>query len=142
MLFKTQGFLCPNSARSDRVQALADRFLQALMSYDGCSNGELTAFCKSRGIVTKTTQAKEAELVQALEDADIDLRFEKFSDLPAELRVRIYKLHFDSLAGTGVGEQPPITRVSRLLRKEALPVFYDASNFRLSFGCLASTTPS
>ena len=64
-----------------------------------------------------------------LEEADDDLLVERMVDLPAELRVRICELH---LAGLSNGhaevslrhKQPPVTMVSRLLRQEALHLFY------------------
>lgn len=64
----------------------------------------------------------------------------RFLDLPPELRNRKYECHFTSwtqigLPGCPLGPheksnpQPAITRTCRQLRREALPVFYHASNF-------------
>lgn len=72
-------------------------------------------------------------LIEALETSDDDPRFELFSDLAAELRVRIYELHFLDLCDSGdepasvlfFPVEPAIAKVGRLLRQEALPVFYD-----------------
>jgi hypothetical protein len=68
-----------------------------------------------------------------LEQADDDATFERLSDLPPELRATIYKHYFqsldDSLARRGYKYQPPITLVSRQVRQEALPLFYEHSTF-------------
>lgn len=68
-----------------------------------------------------------------METADDTARFEGFSDLPAELRVQIYELHFQDVYKQspliGPPAEAPITRASRLLRKESLPVFYDMIRF-------------
>lgn len=58
--------------------------------------------------------------------------FHKFLNLPAELRMEIYKHYIDDLGPVPPEEhdnQPPLTRASSLLRKEALPLFYSHATF-------------
>lgn len=104
---------------------------------------ELQQFCASRKIPFPKVPSGKAELILVLENADDNPHFEGFSELPAELRVRIYEFHFESAyeRGTFLGPpgQAPITRVSRLLRKESLPVFYDVVRFPFSTYPLSSS---
>jgi hypothetical protein len=64
------------------------------------------------------------------EQPDDEPSFARFLQLPPELTVMIYEYHIDSL-GTipSVHSQPPLTRTSRLVRQEALPLFYARSTF-------------
>lgn len=80
--------------------------------------------------------------------------FKYLFKLPAELRTRIYELHFKGERGGRVvnvpetsweispyesgpwyNKQPPITRASRQFRSESLPVFYSICTFRLQSLC-------
>lgn len=65
--------------------------------------------------------------------ADDDRTFDRFCDLPPEIRTQIYGLHFDALKSKCLSLpcQPPVTRASRLLRSEALPMFYGSSTFHI-----------
>lgn len=63
-----------------------------------------------------------------------NVRTRLFEDLPAELRVHIYEFHLQDLkADRIIPTQPPITKVSRLLREESLPLFYKICKFQASF---------
>lgn len=59
----------------------------------------------------------------------------RFLDLPAELRSGIYAFAFENEREDRIKisrfKQPPITQTSRLLRKEALPLFYSNSPFEI-----------
>ena len=72
--------------------------------------------------------------------------FALFTNLPSELRIRIYEAHFEQeseveiptmwherhgLYGTWKNRQPPITRINCQIRAESLPTFYGLCTFRL-----------
>lgn len=60
--------------------------------------------------------------------------FTKFLELPTELRVHIYLLHFADLPRVSISaKSPPITQVSSLLRKEALPLWYEPKKLIMKF---------
>lgn len=99
---------------------------------------ELRKFCTQRKLSLPEDQNDKTLLTNVLEETDENPRFELFSDLAAELRVRIYEVHFlDFCYGRQFASlvfcepDPPITKVSRLLRKEALPVFHDVAPLSL-----------
>jgi hypothetical protein len=145
------------SAKRQRLVDLSNRFDRGLLSYERYHQKTLAIFCLNRSVDTapilgpwkhhnepEVIQILEMQkrcrkdIIKALETADDNFRF-RFLDLPAELRVEIYRLHFDILfeaAEQGLfpaqrGPQsfppvaiaPPICVVSRLLRQEALYEF-------------------
>ena len=69
-----------------------------------------------------------------MEQADNDATFDRFPDLPSELRQQIFKHYFDSFDHSQIleaGGQPPITLASRHTRLEALPLYYSQYCFTL-----------
>lgn len=64
----------------------------------------------------------------------------RFEGLAAELRLQIYEYHFEYLEDRARSykrimlPQPPITRVSKKLRREALPNFYDRLHIHYLYG--------
>ena len=77
-------------------------------------------------------QAKEAAYIAVLHQADDTAVFHQFPSLPPELRANVYKKYFDSLLTLpAFPHQPPLTLVSRSLRADALPLFYEQSTFLL-----------
>jgi len=70
-------------------------------------------------------------LLQRLEEHARPFRF---FDLPPELRNRVYDLHFSEDALRPITEKiPQITRATKQLRGEALPVFYSCTRFSIRF---------
>jgi hypothetical protein len=67
--------------------------------------------------------------VEVLEAADEEAEFSRVEDLPLELRVHIYTLYFRSLQKLEEPTPPLISKVSRLVREESLPVFYNTCTF-------------
>ncbi|KAK4610813.1 uncharacterized protein CLAFUR5_14057 [Fulvia fulva] len=147
----------------NRLVELCSLCYRGLPSYHSCTIPELEGYVRARRLPVQTGRGrkldvKKAYLVSALEDADDDLSFERFEDLPAELRLRIYGLHFASfkerIVWTGKFQQPtcheleskpmsipslpPLTEVSRLMRQETLPVFYQTMPSFLHAECSAS----
>lgn len=66
--------------------------------------------------------------------------FSRFLDLPPEIRERIYELRYLDdirlldIPSYNISEikEPSLTRVSKLVRKEALPIFYSTYCFAMS----------
>lgn len=105
---------------------------RGLISYDQCSIAELQKFAIDRSIQRWfPTPPNRRALITKLERANDAATFDPFEDLPPELRTRIYKLYFESLELPALPAQPPLTEVSRLVRKEALPLFYSCSTFQI-----------
>lgn len=136
---KTRKFYCPSDAKKARIGELYVRDQRGFISYDALAVNELLQFYHARirdmplggQTLLKAGKPSKADLVKVLEEADANSSFHHFSDLPAELRVRVYTLYFGSIGVLDRPAQPPITMVSRLLRKEALPVFYQTCTFKL-----------
>ena len=98
---------------------------RGLLDYRQSDVSELRNFVEARGLakMPKRTTSKK-RLIQTLEDADDQMSFGHFMDLPPELRVSIYNLHLQSLKKPNFAAQPPITKVSKTIRQETLPLFY------------------
>lgn len=119
------------SSRSiGRLRELYVRHQRGMLSYEGIPARELGSFITQRGIVsTANSKTTIAELRAQLEQADNDMTFGRFSDLPPEIRQQIFKQYFDSFYDCSdwdspLGSQPPITLASRQTRQEALPLFF------------------
>jgi hypothetical protein len=89
--------------------------------------------------------AGRQKIVDVLEHADDNATFERFIDLPPELRVRTYTIYFESFgvdARAVLSVPPPPCETSRLLRKESLLLFYQTRRFaiNLEFNLAAQTS--
>ena len=121
-----------------RIRELYVRHQRGLISYEKVTVRELRSFAMQRGLTsTSTAKPTKAILKAQLEQADDDATFDRFSDLPPELRQQIYKQYFASFnnsprGASEPGGQPPITLVSKQIRLEALPLFYSCYRFRFS----------
>lgn len=66
-------------------------------------------------------------------------KFDRFMDLPPELRERVYEFYMEDNAldeiRYNIPKEAPITHVSRLIRCESLPFFYAVTRFPLRFHC-------
>lgn len=99
------------------------RYQRGLLSYDQYSTEKLREFCHARALPTPKA-ARTFKLARILEEADDTATFPRFLELPAELRTKIYELHFSDYDEiTFPHRQPPLTLVPRI-RAEALPIFY------------------
>lgn len=122
-----------SSSRS-RLEVLCQRAERGLCIYDKLTVSELRGCVAARQLHSATTPTKKADLIEFLEQADEHVTF-RFLDLPPELRVHVYTYHLQSLS-TMKGHfptQPPITTVSKLLRQESLPLFYQNCTFQVDF---------
>lgn len=105
---------------------------------------ELRKFCLRRKLNSVPAKgASKQALISLLWDADDHASFSQFTELPAELRIRVYEyvlqdphLHISYKPlprhkNYAIHRQPAITRTNRLLRKEALPIFYENASAQL-----------
>lgn len=117
-----------------RKVCLCARAQQGYLSYDIYGLAELKDFARRRKIPLPHGRLTAALLVRQLERADKNTKFPRFSELPPELRQAVSEQYFASLAKERmklVFKQPPVTMASRLLRTEALPLFYRMITFEL-----------
>ena len=125
-----------DSLPADRHFAIESRRQRGLLIYDDCSQEELRQFCGERGIRLLRSSNNRAGMIASLELADDQgTTFDRFLDLPAELRLRIYQSYKASL-GSKFGPfsvAPPITSVSKMTRQEAASVFFRERMFMCSW---------
>jgi hypothetical protein len=116
-----------------RVRVLVAQIEKGFLPYTKCFEEELRHFAASRGFSdTRPHESAKDKLIAKLERADRAITFPRFLDLPPELRERIYAFHFrwlDQLPERF--HQPPICHLSRLVRIESLPLFYENAIFQL-----------
>lgn len=128
------GILYMEKTSDERLQFLLQRVERGQLTYDKRPVRELRGFIDARGLKKSSSSTKKDILIAQLERADKDATF-RFEDLPAELRVRVYELHLKSLdTNTGHFLAPaPITQVSKLVRQESMPIFYQQCTFHFDF---------
>lgn len=135
-LLDKNGVAFTKTSSSTRLADLNSRYQRGLPCYDKFKTSELQAFCKARGLTPRQRLDKvpsRVDLAATLEAADDSKTFNHFMDLPSELRVEIYKLHFQTLTTPQdlIPAQPPLTKICRLVRHESIPLFYDTCDFAL-----------
>ena len=127
------------------LRELYIRSQRGLLSYEGLPLRELRRFTAQRALPdsTKTALNSTKALKGLLEKADDDATFGHFTELPPELRQIILLHYFHSLVVREVcyKQQPPITLVSRNLRKESLPLFYECCKFTIDAVADLETVP-
>ncbi|KAK4496620.1 hypothetical protein PRZ48_012600 [Zasmidium cellare] len=95
---------------------------------------ELQRFIRDRRLQPPNDPPSRADCIAVLEKADESQTFDRFLDLPPELRERIYGMYMAEFPRTlTFPTQPPLTLTSRLLRKEALPLFFKETAFNLYY---------
>lgn len=120
----------------DRLADLLVRHQLGYSCYYTCSRSELDTFVADRGLAIKNPQgANRHTLINLLRAADASPTFDKPTHLPAELRTRIYELYMEPFSNIPLvaPTEPPLTRASRLLRTESLPVFYGQCSFQFTY---------
>ncbi|CZT25437.1 uncharacterized protein RCC_11169 [Ramularia collo-cygni] len=121
------------SASRSQLEKLCLRAEQGLYIYDKVPVLELRTFISARQLSCKVPlKTKRADLVAILERADEERTF-PFLKLPPELRVQVFQYHFRTLQTRNghLVTLPPLTAVSKLVRKESMPLFYETCTFHL-----------
>jgi hypothetical protein len=132
-----------------RLRTLLDLSRRGYVPYTNCTREELLRFCEGRKAdmleltTTAFTNLSNTQLVSLLEDADEDLRFHKFFELPPELRATILELvlihgqdgkpteiwALDYDAWLEARGTKAVLEVCSALRSEALPIFCSVNTF-------------
>ncbi|KAM0715358.1 hypothetical protein Q7P37_008856 [Cladosporium fusiforme] len=123
----------PNPLSADQALERKERKERGLLIYEKCTIAELKGFIKSRRLQMPKGSFRKADLITILEAADENPVFDKFASLPAELRDSIYAQYVDNLPPLPtLPHQPPLTLVSRQVRKESIPIFYSRATFAIT----------
>ncbi|KAK5171386.1 uncharacterized protein LTR77_004530 [Saxophila tyrrhenica] len=141
-LLKDRNYYIGGQTNKPALLLHLDRTDRGLLSYVSIPSTILRGFMHSRGLsIPGGGKGYRHGLQQALVTADDNPTFDRFLDLPPELRMMIYTFHFaDYPRPMHAPEQPPVTRVSSLIRKEALPIFYFTLPFQLNMLLAEPTT--
>ncbi|SMR64016.1 unnamed protein product [Zymoseptoria tritici ST99CH_3D1] len=120
------GYHCNTSHTKSKMTALLARYEQDFLSYSKCTIRELKSFVVQRDLAIESH--RKSSMIQSLEEADDNITFDKFLDLPPEVRERIYGNHLDSLNLKGLVNAlpPPITRTCKVVRHESLSMRSDS----------------
>ncbi|KAK5138325.1 hypothetical protein LTR08_003386 [Meristemomyces frigidus] len=131
---QNEGYRIVSSFRKSILVALAQKSDRGLPCYDGCTMDELVKFATDRGVLLSGKPTTKA-IAEALKHEDTQRTFDRFNDLSAELRVRVYSFHMAGVPQMLLSPtQPPIARTCKLVRSESLPVFYSECNFAMITG--------
>ncbi|CAK1362929.1 hypothetical protein CB0940_04924 [Cercospora beticola] len=132
---QARGLLFSGDVRKSELVEVQQRLDRGLLHYDDerVTDAELLRFIQDRGLTQPVISTRKA-MISVLMGADEVQQSDRFEDLPPELRERIHQFHISSLPQRlFCPTQPPVTRVCKLFRKEALPVFHKLVTFELRF---------
>ena len=127
-------FAVLKSVNNTRLRALYVRFQRGLLSFEGMPSHELRFYAAQRGLTVAPTATPNSVKAQ-LEQADENATFDRFTDLPPEIRQLIFQYYMDSTLANRKPKsiyQPPLTMTSRMIRRETLPLFFDCWEPELS----------
>jgi hypothetical protein len=124
----------PRPTAGDDAVFHFDRNARSIPNYGACLVKELKELIRARGIDIPQSCVRKEALIAELQKADDEVKFTKFSQLPAELRTKVYVKYFESLGDLPLlPYQPPLLLASRQIRNEALPKYYSHSTSTLGF---------
>ena len=124
----------PKPFTGEDFVAYKDKMERGFLWYRSCVVKELRQFIRARNIDLPKGCVRKGSLIETLEEADDEVKFTKFFDLPAELRNNIYGQYFERLGDLPqLPHQPPLLLASSAVRAEALPLYYQHSTFTLGF---------
>ncbi|KAF7186785.1 hypothetical protein HII31_11882 [Pseudocercospora fuligena] len=132
---QSSGIIVSSSLTRHALIGIKQRLDRAMLYYGDqrISMDELRKFVRDRGLALPTPATRKA-IVNVLLHADETSTFDRIQDLPPELREKIYEFYIDAFPEKlTCPTQPPLTRINRLVRKEALPIFYKRVRFQLAF---------
>lgn len=116
-----------------RLRILYVRSQRGMRSYEGVTRKGLENEVARRRILLPDPCVTMGDLNEELEQYDDEHNtFHRFLDLPPELRERIYTEYFNTYDEYNYPKcQPPISYVSRTVRRETLPLFYECCFFSI-----------
>ena len=110
------------------------RKARGLTNHGECLVKELKELIRARGIEIPQDCVRKDALIAVLENADNQVKFTKFLELPAELREVVYENYFENLGHLPLlPRQPPLLLAARQLRNEAMPKYFSHLTFKLGF---------
>ncbi|TKA70254.1 hypothetical protein B0A55_07762 [Friedmanniomyces simplex] len=122
----------------DRLDQCILRSKLGRISYYKHTNAELRNLIAIRKIDTSAPSMQhyrgntKEKLLALLDYEDEHPKFERFLQLPPELRNKVYAYHYaDFRDRIYAPSQPPLSRICRQLRRESLPMFYATCEFEL-----------
>ena len=131
------GAAITSEMRKGELVSILQRYRdRKLLRYHHCTDAELYKSIHDRGLKTyslmerprtkrKLCNRDRKPLVSVLEAADEELRFDKFLELPIELRCLVYEYYLAPCGRTiECSELPRLADASPLIRREFLPVFF------------------
>ncbi|KAK5679905.1 hypothetical protein LTS10_007853 [Elasticomyces elasticus] len=120
--------LGPSVSKSNLI-SYAKRMERGRLCYLKCTDAEIQKFVKDRAIKVGALFRRDP-YIAALDSTDRKQTFVRFVTLPPELRTLVYECYLEGLPKVLYNPvQPPLTRACRLLRKEALAMFYQRTTF-------------
>jgi hypothetical protein len=129
------GYRIVSGTRKAQLVYHRERHERNLPSYAKCATAELGKFARARGLIPSFGKAPpKRELIDLLSEADENPRFDRFAELPAELRVQIYEYYVDAFSDVeNTLRPPPLALMSKQLMEEVMPIFYARSVFELHY---------
>lgn len=139
------GYTIPRSYRKLKITALFKRKQLDHFCYENCSVKELKKFAIDRQLLPSgVKRPSKFKLAKVLLAGDAEPTFNRFLDLPPELRTWIYYRYMDDFMALDTDarmqieplqdpSQPPLARLSTVLRAEVLPIFYAEGTFEIKF---------
>ncbi|OQN99105.1 hypothetical protein B0A48_14966 [Cryoendolithus antarcticus] len=160
-LLSERGYSVPPSTGDHMLHKLLERSERYLPHYRSCTPVELRTFVAARHLsegIAITQHTRRSTLERLLAEADEDPMFERFLDLPPELRELIYEYYFANSQDrtvdlwpkhtddqdlqpsimpsettqpldTSFADLPPLLYCYHQVRAEALPVFWKCFRF-------------
>lgn len=130
---------CPTNKATSTAR-MRERFIRCqrgLLTYEKLTSRDLELFTAQRGLPVRSDQETTVAALKAQpEQADDEATFDRFLDLPPELRRLIYAHYFKSLnrpvpygSHDHHKRQPPVTLASRETRPQSIPLFYESCVF-------------
>lgn len=126
----------PNPISAEVMIDRKNRAERGLLAYDRCKVTELKGFIKARQIqMSGVSSARKADLIDALQKADDESKFDRLFSLPPEIRNMIFKEYMHGIPAPlpHIPHQPPLTLASSAVRNESHATFYRESPFVFSF---------
>ncbi|TKA22189.1 hypothetical protein B0A50_08355 [Salinomyces thailandicus] len=136
-LLKSRNYAVGSIRDTSRLREGLRRWELGQISYHAHTNDELRTLIVRRKLdISRFTdvgnRGTRGELLDLLERDDREPKFYRFTELPPELRNRIYEYHFAGFRQPIYApSQPPITVASSMLRGETLQVFYNVCEFEI-----------
>ncbi|CAK1362915.1 unnamed protein product [Cercospora beticola] len=132
---RRSGYYCPKDWSRDQMLSVGRMQWTSRPEYRYVERDDLLKFAEACKTLEDPEKATDAQLRASLVEADASPKFHKWGDLVPELRGRVYDYYFSNFPDVVWPRctQPPLARLSKLMRAEVLPPFYKSTRFELDF---------